>query len=261
MDEIQDERHTDWYWSDNEIIDVYGPIVGAYAIAVYSFLARYANNKAGRTCFPSHKTIADGLAISRSTVVRALEKLEEAGLIKVTVRSSAESGRPETSNVYKLLPVKKERKDSTPYVSQTHPVSPIDTPPIPTDIPPVSQGNTPYVSQTYKQDLINKTKETRARKEPPAPANFLEKKFKELAIEWGDEEDVTIARKKAEEIREGGGNDLRLVRGVLNKLTDREREAYRATAKPRGKANDDKAMFNTPEHLAKRALADARRPR
>lgn len=39
-DVIQDDRRTNWFWIDNEVIDRFGPQIGANAIAVYAALGR-----------------------------------------------------------------------------------------------------------------------------------------------------------------------------------------------------------------------------
>ncbi|MFZ2615946.1 MAG: hypothetical protein WA077_08170 [Anaerolineae bacterium] len=36
MDQIVDERRTNWLWIDNEVVDRFGPQIGAYGLAVYA---------------------------------------------------------------------------------------------------------------------------------------------------------------------------------------------------------------------------------
>lgn len=70
-----------WYWVDKAVIRQYSPTVGVYGIAVYNYLASLAN--ARQVCFPSQKHIADVLGFSKASVVKAVRRLEESGLIRV----------------------------------------------------------------------------------------------------------------------------------------------------------------------------------
>jgi hypothetical protein len=36
MNQIIDERRTNWFWIDNEVVDRFGPQIGAYGLAVYA---------------------------------------------------------------------------------------------------------------------------------------------------------------------------------------------------------------------------------
>lgn len=79
---IRDHRRPGWWWASNEIIDVYGPRLGANGIAVYAVLARHANNRS-QTCWPGLKRITALLAIGRNQVIEAISTLEAAGLVQV----------------------------------------------------------------------------------------------------------------------------------------------------------------------------------
>ena len=83
--EIRDLRNGDWYWIHKAVINDYTQKVGATGVIVYSFLASLANNR--QSCFPSQKYIAGKLGYSRATVNRALQRLEENGLIRIEKRS------------------------------------------------------------------------------------------------------------------------------------------------------------------------------
>ena len=58
----------------------------------------YVSNRAGKKkeCFPSVKTIAKDLRLSKSTVFRALNDLENAGLIEREERYRISGGRSST---------------------------------------------------------------------------------------------------------------------------------------------------------------------
>lgn len=66
------------------------------AVAVYMYLSNRAGKK--KKCFPSVKTISEDLSFSKSTVFRALNDLEKAGLIKRRERYRTSGGR--SSNLY-----------------------------------------------------------------------------------------------------------------------------------------------------------------
>lgn len=83
--EIRDLRNGDWYWIHKAVINEYTSKVGATGVIVYSFLASLANNR--QSCFPSQKYIAGKLGYSRATINRALQRLEENGLIRIEKRS------------------------------------------------------------------------------------------------------------------------------------------------------------------------------
>ena len=68
------------------------------AVAVYMYLSNRANKN--KECFPSVRTIAEDLHLSKSTVFRALNDLETAGLITREKRFRTSGGR--ISTLYKL---------------------------------------------------------------------------------------------------------------------------------------------------------------
>ena len=97
MNQIIDERRTNWFWIDNEVLDRFGPQIGAYGLAVYAALARFADGHT-RVAFPAVLTIATQLGIHRTTVITAIKSLEntEPPLITVTF------GGGRTANTYTL---------------------------------------------------------------------------------------------------------------------------------------------------------------
>lgn len=69
------------------------------AITIYMYLRDRAD-KQGR-CFPSYKTIACDLKLSTRTIIRGIEDLERAGIIKRNHRYRLNGGK--SSNIYYLL--------------------------------------------------------------------------------------------------------------------------------------------------------------
>ena len=97
MNQIIDERRTNWLWIDNEVVDRFGPQIGAYGLAVYAVLARFADNRT-RVAFPAMPTIAALLNVSKNTILTAIKSLEstEPPLLTVTV------GGGRSANTYTL---------------------------------------------------------------------------------------------------------------------------------------------------------------
>ena len=97
MNQIVDERRTNWLWIDNEVVDRFGPQIGAYGLAVYAVLARFADNRT-RVAFPAMPTIAALLNVSKNTILTAIKSLEctEPPLLTVTV------GGGRNANTYTL---------------------------------------------------------------------------------------------------------------------------------------------------------------
>jgi len=77
---------------------VYAADLPSRAVAVYMYLRNRANKD--KSCFPSTATIADALSLSRRTVCRALNDLEQAGFIRREARWRTKGGR--SSNLYIL---------------------------------------------------------------------------------------------------------------------------------------------------------------
>lgn len=100
-DEVRDQRHPGWSWFDDKLVKENGKDLGPTGIAVYMVLCTFADNKT-QQCYPSHKTIASILGISRPTVKKYLEKLRDAGWITWDARHGKDGAR--TSNCYTLLP-------------------------------------------------------------------------------------------------------------------------------------------------------------
>lgn len=110
--EIRDARSKNWFYLDNEILEVYGGKdkedkgIGIHAIGVYMVLAKHANNDT-QQCKPSYQTIATILGVSRNTVITAIKTLEKACIISIEQRISHEKNKPTTTNIYTLKNIKR----------------------------------------------------------------------------------------------------------------------------------------------------------
>jgi len=80
--EIRNIEKPGWYWINKEIITVYGKHLKSSGIAVYNVLASYANQKT-QTCFPSQRSIAELLGLSRLTINRKIKQLKQLGLLDI----------------------------------------------------------------------------------------------------------------------------------------------------------------------------------
>lgn len=77
--EIRDLRQKEQFILDDAFLNGYARLVGIYAVGVYCSFCRHANKE--QTSWPAIETIAEELAISRDSVIRAIKKLEEFGVV------------------------------------------------------------------------------------------------------------------------------------------------------------------------------------
>lgn len=94
----------------------------AAKIVLY-WLADHFNGETG-LCFPSLKKLADECEMDKSTIVRHLKALEEAGLIQRQVRTRVNGSQTSTSYLLHLTPVAK--RDSPCSKTQQPPVAKCD---------------------------------------------------------------------------------------------------------------------------------------
>jgi biotin operon repressor len=85
-----------WYWLEKAIIREYAPKVGPLGIAVYNYLASLVDSE--QMCFPSQRRIGEVLGYSRTSINRAIKRLEYHGLLSVQ-----RSGR--CTQTYQLLEI------------------------------------------------------------------------------------------------------------------------------------------------------------
>ena len=74
--------------------------VDAIAQSVFLWLCCHADNATGK-CFPSINTLAKLCKVSRNTVKNRVKKLEQAGLVKKTVRKTADGKN--IANLYQII--------------------------------------------------------------------------------------------------------------------------------------------------------------
>jgi len=80
--EIRSIKRGKWYWIDKSILKNYASELKSSGLAVYNVLAYFANSKS-QSCFPTQKTMADLIGLSRRTVSRKIRLLKEKELIAV----------------------------------------------------------------------------------------------------------------------------------------------------------------------------------
>lgn len=80
--EIRSTKKGNWHWIDKKILHQYGKRLKPAGIAVYNALASFANSET-QTCFPTQKTMAELIEVSRRTIIRKIKLLKELVLIRV----------------------------------------------------------------------------------------------------------------------------------------------------------------------------------
>lgn len=88
---IRDLRQPGWYRVANEVIDQHGPRLGAYGVAVYNVLSRYAKNGTQQVDL-SGRDIAAAIRISQDRVRKSLGDLVEIGLIDLVFPARSAPG-------------------------------------------------------------------------------------------------------------------------------------------------------------------------
>ena len=117
---VDDARRPGWHWAHHEIIDLYGPKLGPYSLAIYYALVRHAGPD--RRCWPSYSTLAREAGMSRRKAIDAVNLLLELGLIKKMCRTDSKGDQ--TSNLYILVDAGKIEGDGAsgapPVVNAVH---------------------------------------------------------------------------------------------------------------------------------------------
>lgn len=118
-DKLRDRRRRrGWFHVDNELINVYGPQIGANGIAVYNVLCCYADGN--QQSFPGVLTIAALISRSDREVQNALKLLEKNSLIAITPRYRAGT-RERLSNLYTVLDIHIGGENSSPRGENSSP--------------------------------------------------------------------------------------------------------------------------------------------
>lgn len=130
MGTLTDKRRTYTFYVDDVVLDVFGPKIGAYGIAVYTLLARHAKQK---QCFPSYRHIMKQLDMSRERLWKTITVLINEGLIQKVQRESAYGDL--TSNLYVLLDLSQYHDHGEPSLETTEGSSPDELPSTPHELP------------------------------------------------------------------------------------------------------------------------------
>jgi biotin operon repressor len=78
--EVRDLRHKEKFEIDDRYLNGFAKICGIYATGVYIALCRYSDYRTQES-YPSLQTLADQLSIGKRTVQRAIEVLEQHGIL------------------------------------------------------------------------------------------------------------------------------------------------------------------------------------
>lgn len=101
MDLLKDNRETNWFMVENELID--NLQLTTYEKMIYIVLVRHSNEDS--SCFPSILTISKKAGCSVATVKRTIKSLEEKLLIK-KVNRKVEGKKENNSNLYYIMSAK-----------------------------------------------------------------------------------------------------------------------------------------------------------
>jgi DnaD/phage-associated family protein len=101
LDLLKDNRETNWFMVENELID--NLQLTTYEKMIYIVLVRHSNEDS--SCFPSILTISKKAGCSVATVKRTIKSLEEKLLIKKITRK-VEGKKENNSNLYYVMSAK-----------------------------------------------------------------------------------------------------------------------------------------------------------
>jgi hypothetical protein len=79
--EFRDLRNSGHCWQDNELYDVYQPIIGVHGVVLYVNLSRKAH---GGECSYSLQDLAVETGLDRATIRRMLSTLSAIGMVRMT---------------------------------------------------------------------------------------------------------------------------------------------------------------------------------
>jgi len=83
--EIRHIRNGNWYWINKKVLQLFSRRLKTSGLSVYNALASFANSK-NQTCFPTQKSIARLIGLSRRTVLRKIKQLKMLELLRVEKR-------------------------------------------------------------------------------------------------------------------------------------------------------------------------------
>lgn len=81
---LSDRRNVGWFWMSNRVVDLYGPVLGPSALAVYTALVRRGNRN--DLTVVRVGTLGKAIGLGETTVRASVQKLERLGLIEVYTR-------------------------------------------------------------------------------------------------------------------------------------------------------------------------------
>ena len=105
--QVRDRRRGGWCWVESHVIEMVGAELGAYGVAVYTALCRYAGDDGD--CYPKVATIADGLSMSERKVRDVLQGL--AGIRVIAIEDRRALSLP---SLYTLLDVPRPHRHEVP---------------------------------------------------------------------------------------------------------------------------------------------------
>lgn len=165
--QVADGRLKGWSWVHNELVLAYGAELGPTALAVYLALAVHTNADTAQAQV-SFQTLADILGLSRPTVIAAIGKLQDAGLIAVR-RKRDEAGH-QAASVYVLLTPGTGRARPRPKKVQSQNALPWEGRQSKIYVAPESNLRAARVKKPYHEQELKQQIEQEI--SPSAPTNF-----------------------------------------------------------------------------------------
>ena len=183
--DVRSERRPGHFWADNEILDVYAAQIGIFGFAVYMAIVRFTDNHG--VARPSVATLAKRLAVSETTIRKAVDILVQADLLRIEPQTRERDGHTSyLSNRYIICSVPKD-----PGYLTTGGTSPREV------------GGTPReVGGTPRDPLKKKTLST-----IPSFKDQIDKQQQHAAIEMTDEDATNEAAARLERYRSKRGRN------------------------------------------------------
>src|SRR6266536_2597406 len=166
--EVYNERRQDRIWMPAYVMAEFGAEIGPYGVGgcldLCHHVARGSNN-----CYPSLRVVGEGLGCSRSPLVRALHKLQGAGLVRIDPRLNFWGQRANRYTLTDPPPQLSARAGVGAHVGaptrETGAPSPVDRGPLPS-------GERPPVSQKGQKEPGSENQDQRGSVPPPVAAHL-----------------------------------------------------------------------------------------
>jgi hypothetical protein len=164
---VSDKRRRGWFWSRNEIFDLWGEKIGPQGLAVYLCLCRHSDSEGQSR--PSLNQISRECGMARRTTINTISTLEGYGLIGV-IRTTKQNGE-NNPNTYELLEFPDNPNQSKCEPDGSAPHAPGSAPGAPQGSAPHAPGSAPGAPMG---NPLGKPTSLGKQKTSPTPSNEIE---------------------------------------------------------------------------------------